>query len=324
VASGETLWLAQHRDDQAETFLLAALRGSGPGGAVLLADVEAALGAGTGTPGPPPPVSGTPDTGTPGTGIPDSGSPDSGQPAPEGAARVSAAAPTPTPAGKPGLDPAALRAAVARMMARSKREIPHYYLAQTIDLQPAADWLAARNARVPPDRRLLMGALIARATALAAADAPEMNGTHEGDRFTPAGTVNLGVIVALRGGGLIAPAILDAQTLDLPGIMEAMRDLVARARTGRLRNSEMTAGTLTLTSMGEGACEAVTGVIYPPQVAIVGAGAPVMRPWVLDGAVVPRLTLTLTLAADHRVSDGRRGARFLADIATRMTEPDSL
>ena len=210
------------------------------------------------------------------------------------------------------------------MMARSKREIPHYYLAQTIDLQPTADWLAARNAAAPPEERLLLAALIARATALAVAEAPDMNGTFENGRYTPADTVNLGVIVALRGGGLIAPAILDAQTRNLGGIMAAMRDLVARSRTGRLKNSEMTAGTLTLTSMGEGACEAVTGVIYPPQVAIVGAGAPVTRPWAVEGAVALRQTLTLTLAADHRVSDGRRGARFLAAIATRLMEPETL
>ena len=130
--------------------------------------------------------------------------------------------------------------------------------------------------------------------------------------------------MALRGGGLIAPAIRDAETLNLDQTMTAMRDLVARARSGRLRSSEMTDGTITISSMGETGVDQLTAVIYPPQVAIVGFGAPVVRPWVVDGAIAPRTLVTVTLSADHRVSDGRRGARFLAEIDRALQNPEAL
>jgi pyruvate dehydrogenase E2 component (dihydrolipoamide acetyltransferase) len=130
--------------------------------------------------------------------------------------------------------------------------------------------------------------------------------------------------VALRGGGLIAPAIHDADALGLDALMAAMRDLVARVRTGRLRSSEMTDGTITVSSLGEGGAEALTGVIYPPQVALACFGAPGRRPWVVADAVLPRTVVTVTLAADHRASDGRRGTRFLAEIAKLLQSPETL
>lgn len=258
---------------------LETIPGSGPGGAVLLADVDRA--------------------------------------APRPAAEPSA------PKGKPGLDMAEMRRAIAAAMSRSKREIPHYYLTHEIDLQAAQDWLTATNADRTPDRRLLMGALLIRATVRALARVPELNGRFEGGAFLPAPAVHCGVAIALRGGGLIAPAILNAETLDTDAVMEAMRDLVARTRTGRLRNSELTQGTITVSSLGETGVDALTGVIYPPQVALVGFGSPRLKPAVRDGTVVPRLSLTATLAADHRTSDGRRGAQFLAEIDRLMQEPET-
>ncbi len=254
------------------------LSGSGPGGAILLADLEATA------------TSETPRR----------------------------------PATKPGLDPDAMRSAIAAAMSRSKREIPHYYLAQTVDLQPATDWLAAANATRQPETRLLMGALFVKAAAIAARKVPQMNGTHENGTFRPAEAVHLGLAIALRGGGLIAPAIRNADILSLDAVMAAMRDVIERTRTGRLRSSELTDATLTLTSMGERGTESLYGVIYPPQVAIAGFGAPVRRPWIVDGAVMPRTVVTLTLAADHRVSDGRVGARFLAEIERQLQLPEAL
>ena len=263
---------------------LSTLKGSGPMGAILLADVQSASA--------------------------------------ETAASVAVG--TPAPARKTGFDAQAMRVAIAAAMARSKREIPHYYLSQTIDLQPATDWLAITNAARVPDERLLMGALLVKAVTLAAATVPELNGQYGEAGFAPSTAVHAGVAVALRGGGLIAPAIRDAETLNLDQTMTAMRDLVARARSGRLRSSEMTDGTITISSMGETGVDQLTAVIYPPQVAIVGFGAPVVRPWVVDGAIAPRTLVTVTLSADHRVSDGRRGARFLAEIDRALQNPEAL
>jgi pyruvate dehydrogenase E2 component (dihydrolipoamide acetyltransferase) len=208
-------------------------------------------------------------------------------------------------------------------MSRAKREIPHYYLSHEIDLQAAQDRLSALNAERTPDRRLLMGALLVRATVRALAKAPELNGRFEGEPYAPSDAVNCGIAVALRGGGLIAPAILDAGPMDADGIMAAMRDIVARTRTGRLRNSEITQGTITVSSLGESGVDALLGVIYPPQVALVGFGAPRLRPMVREGRIEPRLAVTATLAADHRVSDGRRGALFLAEIDRILQETDT-
>ncbi len=258
----------------------AAITGSGPGGAVLLADLEGQA---------------------------------------EDAARKS-----PSPRGKPGLDMAEMRRAIAAAMSRAKREIPHYYLSHRIDLQAAQDWLQAQNAERSPDRRLLMGALMTRATVRALDKVPELNGRFEDAEYTPSDTINCGLAVALRGGGLIAPAIMDAREKGLDAIMGAMRDLVARTRAGRLKNSEVTKGTITVSSLGEGGVDALFGVIYPPQVALVGFGAPRTHAVAHQGAVSARTCVTATLAADHRVSDGRRGALFLAEIDHLLQEPESL
>ncbi len=266
---------------------LAGMSGTGPDGAIILADVELAAGVAAAPPEP------------------------SGAEAPRSAARQ-------------GLDLAAMREAIAAAMTRSKREIPHYYLAHEIDLQPASDWLRSRNAGRGPQDRVLMGALLVKAVAVAAADTVGLSGHFENGNFDLGSTVNVGVAVALRGGGLVAPAIQDTSARSLDEVMAAMRDLVARARAGRLRSSEMTDGTITVSSLGEKGVDAMTGVIYPPQVALVGFGAPRSCARVLNGAVTARTVVTATLAADHRVSDGRRGAQFLLKIEEALKNPEAL
>lgn len=233
---------------------------------------------------------------------------------------------------KPGPSPAPtdrkqmlaeMRKAIAAAMSKSKREIPHYYLFHRIDLQAASDWLTAANADRPPEERLLMGALLLKATARAAASSKAVNG-HYVEGFTPSKEVHAGFAVALRGGGLIAPAIRDADQLSLDQTMAAMRDVIARARAGRLRSSEMTDGTITVSSLGENGVDAMGGIIYPPQVALVTFGTPQQEPAVVEGQVVPRATITASLAADHRASDGRLGARFLTEIETLLQDPEAL
>jgi pyruvate dehydrogenase E2 component (dihydrolipoamide acetyltransferase) len=136
--------------------------------------------------------------------------------------------------------------------------------------------------------------------------------------------VNIGIAIAIRGGGLAAPAILDADQLLLDELMKRMRDLVQRTRSGRMRSSEISDPTITVSSLGDRGVEALYGIIYPPQVALVGVGRSVVRPWVIDGAVGPRSVVSITLSADHRVSDGHLGARFLAEIGRLLQEPDKL
>jgi pyruvate dehydrogenase E2 component (dihydrolipoamide acetyltransferase) len=238
---------------------------------------------------------------------------------------VERAAKAPRPAVAPPLDRAAeMRRAIAAAMARSKREIPHYYLSETISLRRASEWLEAQNARRPITERLLMAVLLIKATALACKSYPDMNGHWRDGKFAPGAAVHAGVAISLRQGGLVAPAIHDAQAMALPELMKSLADLVKRARAGSLRSSEMSDPTITVTNLGEGGVESVFAVIYPPQVAIVGFGTIAPRAWVEDGAVRIAPTVVASLAADHRVSDGHRGALFLAEIARLLQEPEKL
>ncbi|MCV2865061.1 dihydrolipoamide acetyltransferase family protein [Albidovulum sediminicola] len=217
-----------------------------------------------------------------------------------------------------------MRQAIAAAMARSKREIPHYYLSHQLDVTAVLDFVAQRNADRPPEARLVPAALYLRAMARALDKYPEFAGHYIGGRFRPAGGAHIGLAINLRGRGLVAPAIFDVDRSDIDAVMAAVRDLVQRARAGRFRARELSDATITLTSLGERGVDGLFGIIYPPQVAIVGIGTPAPRPCVVAGQVVARTMATLTLAADHRVSDGHRGALFLRAIDTHLQQPEAL
>lgn len=223
-----------------------------------------------------------------------------------------------------GLDLNAMRRVIAASMARSKREIPHYYLNSTIDMRCALDWLAAENAKRPVTKRLLYSALLIRAVALAIREVPEVNGFWIDGAFKPGDGIHVGMAISLRQGGLVNPAIHDVDKKTLDEVMENMLDLVNRARTDHLRSSELSDGTITVTNLGDQGVESVFGVIYPPQVALVGFGKIVERPWAAGGMLGVRPTIAASLAADHRVSDGHRGGRFLIAINRLLQEPEKL
>ncbi len=229
----------------------------------------------------------------------------------------------PTPVAPKRDRQSSMRHAIGALMARSKREIPHYYLATTIDMSSALAWLAEMNANLPPSERLLPAVLLLKATALAAREVPAMNGFFDTE-FRPSSDVHLGVAVSLRAGGLVAPAIHNTDQMSLPDLMNALRDLVSRARAGALRSSEMADPTLTVTNLGDQGVEEVFGVIYPPQVALVGFGKVVERPWASGAMLGSRPTVRATLAADHRASDGHSGALFLSAIDRYLQSPEAL
>jgi pyruvate dehydrogenase E2 component (dihydrolipoamide acetyltransferase) len=223
-----------------------------------------------------------------------------------------------------GIDLAAMRRAIGAAMARSKREIPHYYLSQPIDLTKAMAWLDAANAERTPAERLLLQVLVLRAVALALRGRPGFNGFYTVDGFQPSERIHIGTAVAVRGGGLVAPAIHDVDRLTPNELMSRLRDLIARVRAGTLRSSELTDPTVTVSSLGERGAEALFGVIYPPQVAILGFGAPASRPWLVGSSIEARTIVTVSLAADHRVTDGHFGSLLLADIDRLLQQPDKL
>jgi len=217
-----------------------------------------------------------------------------------------------------------MRQTIAAAMTRSKREIPHYYLSTTIDMHRAMTWLAEENLKRPVTERLLYGVLLLKAVALGLREVPELNAVWDGNRAAPSEAIHVGVAIALRQGGLIAPALHDTDRQSLGELMGKFRDLVNRARAGSLRSSELADPTITVTSLGEQGVEAVYPIIYPPQVAIVGFGKVVERPWVVEGRVVARPVITATLSGDHRVSDGHRGGLFLAAVDRLLQEPSKL
>ena len=218
-----------------------------------------------------------------------------------------------------------MRRAIAAAMARSKREIPHYYLSHTIDVSMAEQWLSDVNNDRDPSGRILLGALLLKAVALAARKYPEFNGYFQDGEFQPIADVHAGMALNLRGGGLVAPAIHNTHELDVETVMIRMRDLIERVRQGRFRASELADPTITVSSLGERGVLSLYGVIYPPQVAIIGFGTPTIRPWVGDDNVLQaKKLIEVTLAADHRVSDGHRGALFLRHVQKKLEKPGEL
>ncbi len=219
---------------------------------------------------------------------------------------------------------AGMRHAIAVAMSRSKREIPHYYLQLALDFLPARSWLEAYNAARPPPERLLPAVVLIKAAARAAAELPGFNGYFGADGFQQAPAVHAGIAIALRGGGLVAPAIMDAAQKPLATLMQDLTALVGRVRGGRMRSGEFSAATITINSLGEEGVDALFPIIQPPQVAILGFGSVLERPWVVDGRIEARPVLSVTLAADHRVTDGRDGARYLARIRDLLSRPAQL
>jgi pyruvate dehydrogenase E2 component (dihydrolipoamide acetyltransferase) len=307
---------------------LATLSGSGPGGAITLADVEAAPAKQPArTPRASPSVRQRAlELGIDLAQITGSGA--KGAITVADLARAAASAKPAAPASaRPSaapFEPDAMRRAIAAAMTHSKREIPHYYLATTVDFEPALRFVERINAQRDPEQRLLYAVLLLKALALALEEVPELNGFWRQDRFEPSAAVHVGVAVSLRRRGLIAPALHDVADKDLDTLMTELKDLVQRARAGGLRSSELTDTTIILSSLGDNGVETLYPIITPPQVAVVGAGSVVRRPWVVGEGLAVRRVVTLTLAGDHRASDGHRGALFLAALDRLLQKPEEL
>ena len=277
---------------------LATVTGTGPHGAIGRGDVEAAArAAGTKPPAAAAPVS-----------------PAQAEPSAEKAADK----PAPTAAMK------AMRQAIAAAVSRSNREIPHYYLESEIDLSRPLKWLEEENRKRSLRERILPVALLVKAVALALREVPELNGFWQNDQLEVRPDIHIGFAVALRQGGLISPAVHHVDQLGVGEVMERLVDLIERTRTGHLRGSEMTDATVSVTSLGDRGVRTVYGVIYPPQVALIGFGRISERPWAEDGMLGVRRCVTATLAADHRATDGHQGALFLEALNRHLNLPETL
>lgn len=217
-----------------------------------------------------------------------------------------------------------MRRAIAAAMAKSKREIPHFYLQTTVDMRVMTAWLEAENKKRGIKDRLLPVVPVLKAIAKALREVPQLNGFWVDGEHRVSEAVHLGFAISMKGGGLVAPAIHDVDHKSLDELMADLRDLIPRARGGRLRSSEMTDATITITSLGDLGVESVFGVIYPPQVAIIGLGKILERPWAKEGMLGVHPVMTLTLAADHRATDGHIGAQFLEILSRNLQTPELL
>jgi pyruvate dehydrogenase E2 component (dihydrolipoamide acetyltransferase) len=217
----------------------------------------------------------------------------------------------------------AIRAAIAAAMSKSNREIPHYYLEKRIDLTKALAWLQEANEQRKVQSRLLPVVLFIKAIAKSLQDFPDLNATWD-NGLKLKKEINIGFVVALHNGGIMVPAIHQADLKTVDEIMEALNDSIPRARAMKLRSSELSEGTITLTSMGDGGADTVFGVIYPPQVAIIGFGSISEQPFAENGMLGIRSVVNATLAGDHRATDGLTGNQFLNLLARNLQKPESL
>jgi pyruvate dehydrogenase E2 component (dihydrolipoamide acetyltransferase) len=186
------------------------------------------------------------------------------------------------------------------------------------------DWIDHKNQILSGEDRLLIPVVLMRAILLAVQEHPKMNGYYENEKFVQKESINLGVAISLKSGGVMVPAIMNAETMSTSKLNTHFQDLLIRTRKGELKNRELTEGTITITNVGDLGSDDVLGIIFPPQVALIGIGRIHKEAVVNDGEVKPGFVIYLTLSADHRVTDGLAGARFLASIERNLMNPNLL
>lgn len=213
--------------------------------------------------------------------------------------------------------PSRMRRAIAQQMTTSKQTIPHFYVSTEIQVDAV---LAAFRGLAGPEGaapRVSVTACLIHALAESLIEHPEFNAVWTPDGLVLVKGVHVGVAVALEGG-LIAPALLDCDLLDLVQTAAALEDLVSRTRAGRLRAAELSSPTFTLSNLGMYDVASFAAIVIPPQVAILATGRAIKRGVVLGDELVIRSVMTATLSADHRAVDGAQAARFLASVKARL------
>jgi pyruvate dehydrogenase E2 component (dihydrolipoyllysine-residue acetyltransferase) len=275
---------------------LATVTGTGPDGRIVRRDVEEAAKRGPAAAAPPP-----------------------ARTAP--AALTGPSIPLPAPGTVTDVPLSRMRQTIARRMAQSKREAPHYYLTVDVDMTEAVRIRAQINEALGETGRVSINDLLILASVRALQRHPRFNSWWLEDHLQVHGRINVGIAVALDDG-LIAPAVLDCQAKTLSQISREARDVAERARSGAaLSPEEYTAGTFTITNLGAFGVDSLIGIINPPQTAILGVGRVQDRPAVHDGQIVVRSMMTLALSADHRATDGAEGARFLQTLKDMLEKP---
>ncbi len=256
----------------------------------------------------------------PGDDSPARGEEDDAPAATPAVARPAAAKPATVGAGEPL---SKMRQAIARRMTASKQQQPHYYLTLDIDMTDAMKFREQLNAAATDAQRVSINDLVVKACAVAIARHPKFNMAFSDNTLVAHDEINICIGIALDEG-LIAPALIDTGNKSLGRIAEEAKDLIARAKSGKLRADEYSEGTFTITNLGAFGVETLIGIINPPQAAILGVGSVMPAAVVKNGEIVIRSMMKVALSADHRVSDGAEGARFIKEIQGLLENPASL
>ena len=215
-----------------------------------------------------------------------------------------------------------MRDAIARSMTYSKQHIPHVYLTAVVDMSDSARLRGQLNAALPDDK-ISFNDMALKACAMALVKHPLMNASYTDAGIHVKERVNVGMAIALETG-LIAPALLDTDTLTLRDVAGATKALAGRARAGKLSADEYTGATFNVTNLGMYGVEEFTAIITPPQAAALAVGAVTPTPVVRDGEVQVADLMRVTLSLDHRVADGAQGAEFLAEVRRLLENPVTL
>jgi pyruvate dehydrogenase E2 component (dihydrolipoamide acetyltransferase) len=223
---------------------------------------------------------------------------------------------------------AKMRSAIASIMSQSNKDIPHFYMSLEVSIDNAQRWLEQTNHDMAPQAHIILIALLLKAVAITLKTYPELNGFYLNDRFEQAKDINIANVISLRTGGVVVPLIANIDQLTVFETMKALRDITIRSRSvksgGRLRNSELSGATITITNMGERGADCVFGIIHPPQVAIIGFGKVKKIAQVCGDKINIGEQLTICLSADHRVIDGILAAKFLNRLAKILQKPEQL
>ena len=215
------------------------------------------------------------------------------------------------------------RRQIARVTARSKQEIPHFYVSTEIDMSQAMEMRRQLNNRLDDDSRVSVNDLVVKASVDALQQYPSFNASYSDDGIVMHDTVNVGLAIA-QDDGLLVPALLDCAGKSLVELATASKDLARRAGSGALHAQEYAGATFAISNMGMFGVSSFVAIIQPPQSAILAVGAVAKQAVVRDGGVVAADMMTATLSADHRVVDGADGARFIGEIKHILENPFSL
>ncbi|MCH8993688.1 MAG: 2-oxo acid dehydrogenase subunit E2 [Chloroflexi bacterium] len=234
-----------------------------------------------------------------------------------------APAATPAPTGTKAIGMSRMRQTIARRMAQSKSEAPHYYVTVDIDMTQAEQIRHQLNDALHGETHMSVNDFIVKASAVALARHPIFNTWFVDGEIRQHEQINVCIAIALEDG-LIAPAILDCGSKSLPEIAQASRSLAERARSGSLKPEEYSGGTFTVSNLGMFGVEALIAIIQPPQAAILGVGGVRTTPVVREARIEVAELMKIALSADHRVTDGAQGAQFLNEIRRLLENPAAL